>query len=432
MKTSKVKLGGGGNLGAFTLVELLVVIAIIGILIALLLPAVQAAREAARRMQCTNHLKQMGLALHNFADAHRSRIPAGSYSLIFKEIDSRSPYYAGGSDWWDENRARFSGFPLFLPYIEQTALWDLANSYCNNGTDMNTFCPWMWTPHYPAGNSGAALLCAFVSPISTFHCPSDGTVFGGPGKPLDSCPNPYNGSQRNASTNYRLCWGDVTTNWTSWEGRGPFTNEMRVPRTIASFVDGMSNTIVFSEAVIGDSGKAYKVRGGIALIDYRDGGSFGELSPVPALVFAAVAGKDYAAGVKVAGIDTAPTEMSGSRYCDSAGMFSGFHTFMPPNGPSFQYLGTGGGQMGDRDNYGTTAANSNHTGGVNACLADGSVHFFSETIDTGELRNNITVRQVMERQGGNASRPQDFSSPSPYGVWGALGTVAAGDMSRIP
>jgi len=85
---------------AFTLVELLVVIAIIGMLIALLLPAVQAAREAARRMQCTNHLKQIGLAVHNFHDTHNGVVPLGI-----------------GAN-------RFTGFWfLVLPYIEQQAAY---------------------------------------------------------------------------------------------------------------------------------------------------------------------------------------------------------------------------------------------------------------------------------------------------------------------
>ena len=86
---------------AFTLVELLVVIAIIGVLIALLLPAVQQAREAARRMQCTNHLKQLGLALHNYHDVNNSFPPAG-----------------------EQEHAKLGLFGRLLPYIEQQALYD--------------------------------------------------------------------------------------------------------------------------------------------------------------------------------------------------------------------------------------------------------------------------------------------------------------------
>jgi len=105
-------LGGGGSLGnaspaskrGFTLVELLVVIAIIGMLIALLLPAVQAAREAARRMQCSNHLRQLGLAVHNYHDTHNA-LPPGILA-----------------EWCT------ALFPLLYPYIEQQAIYDL---YCN-------------------------------------------------------------------------------------------------------------------------------------------------------------------------------------------------------------------------------------------------------------------------------------------------------------
>ena len=103
---------------AFTLVELLVVIAIIGMLIALLLPAVQAAREAARRMQCTNHLKQFGLAIQNFHDSMNGMPPAG--------LDGAEP--SDGTN----NNGSFSAFALLLPYMEQNALSELVTTAIRN------------------------------------------------------------------------------------------------------------------------------------------------------------------------------------------------------------------------------------------------------------------------------------------------------------
>ena len=150
-KRENVKLGGGKLLG-FTLVELLVVIAIIGILIALLLPAVQAAREAARRMQCTNHLKQMGLGIHNFHDSQRGLPPA--------------------TIGWH----RSTMWGVILPYMEQTANYDMImNTGLNEPTAGPVTITVWWRNGYGVGAGGLVMTDATrngIGSIPWVKCPS--------------------------------------------------------------------------------------------------------------------------------------------------------------------------------------------------------------------------------------------------------------------
>ena len=130
---------------AFTLVELLVVVTIIGVLVALLLPAVQAAREAARRAQCCNHVKQLGLALHNYNQAHDVFPPGCVVSLgTYPAFDPWTEASTAGT-----GRHGTSWMLMLLPYIEQTALyggWNFTANVAGNVTVAQTdiaafYCP---------------------------------------------------------------------------------------------------------------------------------------------------------------------------------------------------------------------------------------------------------------------------------------------------
>jgi prepilin-type N-terminal cleavage/methylation domain-containing protein len=218
----------------FTLVELLVVIAIIGILVALLLPAVQAAREAARRMSCSNNLKQIGLALHNYHDTHKTFPDA----------------YCAIGGWGDPN---YKGSPLLriLPFIEQTQVFDSVDFGLS--TDYQTY-------------ADGTLINRTV--ISVYQCPSSGETSqdtwevrapGHYGASAGPTPESWTGNPDctcDASTFY-LPYTDHPAISGHYNGypAGPFTRnpgsgDSWYLSSIASMADGTSNTIMYGERLV--------------------------------------------------------------------------------------------------------------------------------------------------------------------------------------
>ena len=169
----------------FTLIELLVVIAIIGVLVGLLLPAVQQAREAARRMTCVNNLKQSGLAMHGYYDSNR-QLPSGYVSPGVASTDSSTSETAKGYAW---------GL-LLLPYIEQSSLFD---SIDQTGEAVGTL------------NEAIAA----EANLGGYRCPSDSA-------PASFSVNNGSGTVDLPTSNYvaTLGWNNVTTE--SGQGNGVF------------------------------------------------------------------------------------------------------------------------------------------------------------------------------------------------------------------
>jgi prepilin-type N-terminal cleavage/methylation domain-containing protein/prepilin-type processing-associated H-X9-DG protein len=199
----------------FTLIELLVVIAIIGILIALLLPAVQAAREAARRAQCVNNLKQIGLAVANYEGA------VGSY-----------PY--GNGPWWTE----WSAHSMLLPYLEQGAIFNSIN-----------FASTRPFGGAPLMHDGITNSTAEYTKLSVFLCPSDQNRLTSP-----YGPNNYMANAGSAPNTFYGGDGDGSDGATS-PMSGPFiftgTDNGQHGKSVrvAEVIDGLSNTASFSERV---------------------------------------------------------------------------------------------------------------------------------------------------------------------------------------
>jgi len=210
----------------FTLVELLVVIAIIGILVALLLPAVQAAREAARRMQCTNNLKQQALACHNYHDIHHLFPPNHIFS-------GPTPAQSGNTEGWGWQA-------LILPMIEQQALYDDLNVATVSLVDL-------------LRTRGAAVLPLLQNPIDSFVCPSDSNKFA----PLTHTARHFGGGigtqaaglgqWRPAASNYMSSRGMRNNNQVNVNNdtHGMFMGILSV--AIRDVLDGTSNTFLIGE-----------------------------------------------------------------------------------------------------------------------------------------------------------------------------------------
>ena len=373
--THKINYPQRNRFQAFTLVELLVVIAIIGMLIALLLPAVQAAREAARRMSCSNAVKQVALSYHNYHD---------SYKLFPRQYQNRASTAVGVHTK--------SALTEILPFVEQTALYESLRS-------MNPMRePWR------AGQDEAG--APWRATVPTFLCPSDS---GGNTRPANSP----------GRTNIRTSTGD----WAYPEGNGD--NNMRgvfgmnqLDFRLQGATDGTSNTIFISERIIGIASLA---KAGIGVQEgvYADG-SANNGGPVdqmnPQICLSLPVGGHIPAeklGIEYNGsMDNGyPVNISGATWGDGLTFIIGFQTILPPNAPACAPRGNVP-NFSINNTRALVPPTSYHSGGVNGGLLDGSVRFITDSINTG----NLSLCPIS-------------SGESRYGVWGALGTPAAGDSS---
>ncbi|MGL4941919.1 MAG: DUF1559 domain-containing protein [Thermoguttaceae bacterium] len=377
------------------------VIAIIGVLVALLLPAVQAAREAARRMQCTNNLKQLSLSLHNFHDTY-NRLPSNAWdhhwTTAFTHPSVNSGQRMHGADV-------YSPLCSLLPYIELTAIHNelttaLRTAAANGGTNDG----WDWTPVPWGGGdingsaAGSKVRSPFSYTIDAFLCPSDTT-------------GQKSSTERDTGrTNYVVNFGDSPGAF-DWPLRGLFIDRRRGELSFASATDGTSNTAALSESAVGAGGADKTVISGML-----QHGPFNDYDKF--ILPSECAGYRGASGwLKTAGIDNVWGH-KGHRWGDSRNIYTSFCTFNPPNSP----------HCVASEAWSSAPASSYHTGGVNVGMLDGSVRFVSDTVSCG------TQAVYNGRHTGSTytGKPWEYGGPSSYGIWGAMGSRSGGESAGLP
>ncbi|WP_165700525.1 DUF1559 family PulG-like putative transporter [Alienimonas californiensis] len=396
-------------------------LALIAVLVSLLLPAVQQSRERARAMQCVNSLTNLGAAMHHYHAVHRG------FPIAQGGTDG------GGDPTVESNAGRLSTFVPLTPYLDAPPLWEAirtsqARPKLNEGgwddpggdpyadelyeevaddteDDGRPQVAGPFPPFGPHPDEGSYEPWATQLPI--LLCPSDGA------------PGPAAGEV--ADTNYVLNWGD----------HGLYNGRSDNPRGVAKaggvvtldeITDGLGNTLLMSETRRGEGGWAFSANVAVGL---------------PATIFddpqtncVAAVGDPVEPGFygqTAAAVVTAP--LRGDRWTDGAVAYTGFNTILPPGGPSCVVGGTRTDEAGgtvvnpaaDFAGGGILSAGSHHLNGVNVLLADGSVRWIANEIDAGDP---------------HAGQPTDPAAlaagdlgESPYGLWGALGTRAAGELT---
>jgi len=347
----------------FTLIELLVVIAIIAVLIALLLPAVQAAREAARRSQCVNNLKQLSLAAMNY-ESSNGCFPGGSYTPLVQPSTWHFPQ-------------NFSCFVRMLPYTEQSSIYNAVNFNNNYGSYTNVTI---------SGVRLAILQCPSdikndPVPLRNMNSPNGTLPYGwnfginnSPDQPPDSIYlqafTSYGGNQGTWPVYYSQSYANLPE-WT--QINGVIYDDSSVK--IADITDGTSNTLLFGER---SKGNLFVYDPGYAVSD----GCW-----------------------------------NSGRYYDSS-----INTYYPPN------IGLGGSGAGAGNFMGDypSTATSQHPGGVNVSLCDGSVRFVKNTISSWSYaagsKTYLPVGVTF------ANYVYSINLGAQIGVWQQLSTRAGGEV----
>jgi prepilin-type N-terminal cleavage/methylation domain-containing protein/prepilin-type processing-associated H-X9-DG protein len=343
---------------AFTLIELLVVIAIIGILIALLLPAVQKIREAAARMSCSNNLKQLGLALHNYESGF-GKMPSAFLG------NTKPNVYVGYPDYFFS----WSALAQLNPYLEQT------NIYNNMDLTQPIYDP---TNNYSITTANQF---AVAQVVKLFLCPSD------LGQPVIN-PGDY-GVQTMGPTNYAVCVGTGTTNGGAPYGSPLNSDGMFTGLQSLRFLDvsdGLSNTACMSESLLGQGPENF----------------MGSTPPPPA-------DPRYVYGYVGFGTPVnpttcaAPTTWNGSQrrgftWASGEMRCASYNHYYPPNSTNFDCVNN---DLTTITAFAWRTARSNHPGGVNVLLGDGSVRFVSDGVNPATWR-------ALSTRAGNETGVNDF------------------------